>query len=482
MCSCVTNIACVYFHQKPNNAPTAVSRLDLLHILWTDKQVCIDRLHGNTPDKAMWKSHYYSDKAPGTAALALPGFAVAAIGLEVAAVPLDSPAGWLISSWVACASSLAIITALGAAALFAWLARRVPPRVALLTTVALFLGAAPLPYATMMFSHSLVVGCLAIALWALDREPVPNPNAEARVGTTPARCFWRGNRFNLLAGFACGWALASEYTAGLVIVGMTAIFLWGQRRRLAAFGLAALPPLLLIPAYSWACLGTPFALPYSYQASFPEMKEGLYAIKWPDATTAFNLLFSTERGLFFWSPFLLLAGVGYFKLFEKPSRWLWLCYSLPLLQILVISGRVWDWPAGPTLGPRYLAPMLPLLALPCALGFQRFPRIGTVLAVYSIGITVLATATNACPPFNIGNPLTNLHIPLFIKGEFSYSIGQHVLGLPPLVSFALYVAILAGGIWWLWRKLPATSPTTEPEPSERGTPVSLGRDAGTPEP
>jgi hypothetical protein len=184
------------------------------------------------------------------------------------------------------------------------------------------------------------------------------------------------------------------------------------------------------------------------------MKQGLYAIKWPDATTAFNLLFSTERGLFFWSPFLLLVGVGYFSMFQKPSRWLWLCYAVPLLQITVISGRVWDWPAGPTLGPRYLAPMLPLLALPCALGLQRFPRIGTLLAVYSIGITVLATATSACPPFEIGNPLTNLHIPLFLKGEFSYSIGQHVLGLPPHASFALYVAILSGGFWWLWRKLP----------------------------
>lgn len=274
------------------------------------------------------------------------------------------------------------------------------------------------------------------------------------MGLAKIKGWVRHHRYELLGGFALGWALASEYTAGLIVVGMIAVLLWRQWWRWVPVALGALPPLLLIPAYSWACLGTPFALPYSYHAYFPEMKEGLYAIKWPDAGTAFNLLFSTERGLFFWSPFLLLALVGCFRLFQRDLREMLLYYFLPVLQVLVISGRVWDWPAGPTLGPRYLAPMLPLLALPCAFGLLRFPRVGTVLVVYSIALTVLATATDACPPFWISNPLTHLHIPLFLKGQFSYSIGEHVLGLPPHVAFAVYVAFLAGGLWWLWRRLP----------------------------
>jgi len=114
------------------------------------------------------------------------------------------------------------------------------------------------------------------------------------------------------------------------------------------------------------------------------MKEGLYAIKWPDAETAYNLLFSTERGLFYWSPFLLLWVVGCLRLFKGTAREVVLFYCLPVIQIAVISGRVWDWPAGPTLGPRYLAPMLPLMALPCALGLQRFRWVGLLLVGYSI--------------------------------------------------------------------------------------------------
>lgn len=445
-------ISLIYFHQNIDSAPTALSRLDLLHAIANDHTLAIDKYEHNTPDKAKNNGHFYSDKAPGTVALALPAFYAGAMMLTAWDIPLDSDAGWLFTSWVACAGSLAVFTALGAVAMFAWLRQRVPPRIALIIAAALFLGAAPLPYATVMFSHSLAVGFIAIALWALDRQ---NGRCDfASLASLKFKNWLKHYRYELLAGFALGWALASEYTAGLIIVGMVVVLLWGQPWRLWPEALGALPPLLLIPAYSWACLGTPFALPYSYQASFPEMKEGLYAIKWPDAQTAFNLLFSTERGLFFWSPFLLLAVAGYFHLFKQNLRWMLLFYCLPVLQIMVISGRVWDWPAGPTLGPRYLAPMLPLLALPCAWGLMKFPRAGALLVVYSIGLTVLATATDACPSFSIGNPLTQLHIPLFLKGQFSYSVGEHVLGLPPYVSFALYLAMVAGGLWWLWRRLP----------------------------
>ena len=186
-------VAFVYSHQRRFDAPTPVSRLDLLHALVQEKTVCIDRYHTNTPDKAAWDGHYYSDKAPGTVALALPAFALAAYGLRVAEVDLDSPVGWRVSSWVACAGSIAVVTALGGVALFAWLRRHVAPRWALVTVLALFLGAAPLPYATMMFSHALVVGLLAIALWGIEKQQeadLLNPGVWSSAGGE--RGGWRG--------------------------------------------------------------------------------------------------------------------------------------------------------------------------------------------------------------------------------------------------------------------------------------------------
>jgi MFS family permease len=447
----------VYTHQRVFEAPTALSRLDLLHALVIRRTVCIDAYGENTPDKAVFGAKYYSDKAPGTAALALGPFLLAAGIMKVARIKLDSDSGWLFTSWAACAGSIGIVTACGGAALFGWLSRHVTPRSALVTTLVLFLAAAPLPYSTMLFSHALVVGLLCIAIWAITRQ--------GGCGFEQGACgvgHWLNARgWDLLAGFACGWALASEYTAGVALAGLLLWLASQGWRRAVPFCLAAVPPLLLIPLYSWACFGSPFILPYSLNASFPQMKEGLYAIKWPDAETAFNLLFSPARGLFFWTPFLIMAGVGYSKLVHIDWRLFWLTYAIPLLHIIVISGRTWDWPAGPTLGPRYLAPILPLLALPCALGVQRFPRLGIVLAGYSILITTVATLTNASPPFpGHPNPLFDLHLPMLLKGQLAPNLGT-VCGLPPWLSVVVFYAVLGGGIWWLWRRLP-------PEPAPGG--------------
>lgn len=517
-----------YMHQKRFNGPTPVSRLDLLHALVRQGTLQIDGYHNNTPDKAILNGRYYSDKAPGTAALALVPFAAAAGLLWAAGVSLDSSLGWLFSSWVACAGSIGLLTALGGVALFAWLSKHVPPRWALITTLALFLGAAPLPYATMMFSHALVVGLLAIAIWAIGKQrsevgsqraelkvrkeipsPWPSPLPEGARGSTLVAAHVSGqwsvvrgkgwswlkpNRWSLLAGHACGWALASEYSSGLIVVGL---FVWyvfsgtgvppvrtgtdGRDARATRFMdrvraawvrampfcVAAIPPLLLIPAYSWACFGNPFTLPYSLQASFPAMQEGVYAIKWPNPETAFNLLFTPARGLFFWTPFFVMAGFGYWHLVQRSRGLFWLTYLVPLLHIIVISGRTWDWPAGPAWGARLLSPMIPLLALPCAYGLKQFPWMGLPLAVYSILVTTLATLTDACLPFNShANPLIDLNIPLFLKGEFSPNLGM-VLGLPPYASVALYYVILMGGAWWLWRQLPEVGARVSGSVSER---------------
>jgi hypothetical protein len=108
----------IFVHQKHFNTASAVSRLDLLLALLSKQSFQIDSYHENTPDKAFFDEHYYSDKAPGTAALALPAFSIA-LAIWCPAEPVfDCKTGWLFSSWFACAGSIAILTALGAAALF----------------------------------------------------------------------------------------------------------------------------------------------------------------------------------------------------------------------------------------------------------------------------------------------------------------------------------------------------------------------------
>jgi hypothetical protein len=430
-----------YIHQKWFDSQTPVSRLNVLHSVFVHGTLAINAYHTNTTDKARVADRYYSDKAPGTVVLAFLPFAVSACILGISNVDLDS--GWLFSSWIACAGSISIVTALGGAMMFGFLCKYVNPIFALVSTLALFLGSAPLPYATMMFSHALVVGLIAIGIWAVDRG---GKIVERGEGVDNRNAYFCRHRWDFTAGCACGWALASEYSAGLSVGGIVIWLISVNWRRVIPFAMAALLPMLLIPFYSWLSVGDPFTLPYDHQASFPEMQEGLYAIRLPDAEIAWNLLFSPARGLLFWSPFLAMAAFGYARLLLQSKRLFWLSLTIPLVHIVVISGRAWDWPAGPTLGPRLLAHILPWLALPCAYGIERFKRVGVVLVGYSILLTMAATLTNACPSFSRHpNPIMDLHLPMITSGEFSPNLGS-AFGLPAYMSVFLYVAVAIGGV------------------------------------
>lgn len=402
-----------WVHQRNFTFATPVSRLLLLHAIVDDHSLAIDRCADKTPDKALAGGHYYSDKAPGTAALALAPFAITHRLLRQP----DSKSGWLATSWVACVVALAVPTALGAVALFGWLGRFVARRIALTVTLALFLSL-PWPYVTAMWSHGLVVGLIAVAVWAVNLfGPVPSQGR-----------LW-------LAGLCLGWALASEYTAGVVIVPLAG-WIVVKRPGWWRAAVAGVLPCLLIPAYSWATVGSPFTLPYSYQASFPEMERGLYAIQWPDLETTGRLLVSPTRGLFFWAPFLLLALA-----MRSPAGTPWLTLGVPFVLLVIIGGRTWDWEAGWCIGPRYLIPAIPLLALPCALAFSRWPAIGWPLAILSVAIMGVAVVGDAHPSKEHWAPLWDLHVPNLRAGKIGYTLGPAWL-LP---------VVIAGGWWLLWR-------------------------------
>lgn len=454
-------LALVFVHQGWFDSPTPASRLDLLFAVVADGTVRIDDYHENTPDKALHRGHYYSDKAPGTVALALPAFAAMHQLLRWLGLDTNDRTVWRACSWAACAFSQALPAAFGGVLLLAWLQRLVPPRPALIALVGLWLGSLALPYSTLLFSHAQVIGLISIAIWALRLfERVPD-------SSQPPVPPWR----LAVAGFALGLALASEYTAGLVVVGLLLDATVRHWRHLPFLVAGAVPPLLLIPGYSWLTLGTPFELPYSHQASFAEMGAGLYAIRWPDPVNLFRLLFGPTRGLVCWTPFLVMAGVGWRWMAHHRPRWLWLTYALPLLHVVVISGRTWDWQAGYTISARYLAPILPLLALPCGVGTRYWPCLGAPLAALSVALMALATVTDACPTYDLWYPLTELHLPRLLAGGFSPNLATALLGLPPYAGAAAFGLLIVSGTAWAWcavrgdRERPGRDPKPPAQPT-----------------
>jgi hypothetical protein len=445
-------LAFSYIHQNKYDVPTAASRLDLLHSLVRDKSFYIDAYHSNTTDKASYEGHYYSDKAPGVVLSSLPAFAITSLFLEKTGIDLDSKKGWLITSWVSCVFSQALPASMGAVSAFVWLSLFVTKREALITVAAVFLGGMPLIYSTMLFSHAQVVGLISIAMWAVSLF------AESKKAASELTKFERNEQTTsmpskvrmMLAGACCGLSLASEYTSGLVVIALAGYVMLRRFYGLRYFVLGASLFVTAIPVYSWITIQSPLSLPYSYQAVFPQMKQGLYAIKWPDTEVMLKLLFSPSRGLFYLFPFLSLAVLGYVALYRRSNSAFCFLYGVPLMLLIVISGRTWDWKAGICFGPRYLSPILPMLLLPCALAVSRWPKTAVLLAAYTIASTSLVSLTDACPDYDNDNPLVETNIPDLFEGRFSYNLGM-VLGLSNLEGAIVYLFFLLISFACLWQ-------------------------------
>lgn len=210
-----------YWHQRRFDLPTPVSRLDQLHAWVVQGTWNIDAYFGNTGDRAFYGGHFYSDKARGTVAVLFPAFLVGVALAEWTDAGVETREGWLMTSWSACAGAVAPLVAAGGVAFWRWLSRFVSERTALLGTLGLFLGAAPLPYSTILYSHALVIGLLATSLYSFQRH-VEMCSARASIGEEPGSPSasearppkvahsWSRSRWVWLSGLAAGWAAVSE--------------------------------------------------------------------------------------------------------------------------------------------------------------------------------------------------------------------------------------------------------------------------------
>ncbi|HEY0548972.1 MAG TPA: hypothetical protein VGF13_05185, partial [Verrucomicrobiae bacterium] len=283
-----------------------------------------------------------------------------------------------------------------------------------------------------------------IALWAGSAGIHRNRNGEIHL------IHFR----DCVAGCCCGLALASEFSAGIAVCGILLLFIIENPKRVFSLAVGMTPALSLIPVYNWVCFGTPLAFAYHHQAVFTEMHTGFFGInRFPDARSAYHMLFGVQQGLFVWSPVLLLALVGYGQMRRTPKELFLVTYWVPLLQVVAISAYFLPR-AGGTLGPRLLSSVLPLMALPVVLGIARFPRTGLMLTAISVLLTTFATVIDICIDPNIENPLLHYYVPTFLAQKFSPNLGS-VLGLPGYWSLLPMFLIIGFGIGFTWRDLSA---------------------------
>lgn len=421
------------FHQKHFDAPTPASRVDLLRAVSEEQTLSIDTYHTNTPDKAFYNGRYYSDKAPGLALAVLPVFIAGSHIADQSGVRIGTRENVRLSSWLSCALVIAPIVAAGSACLYSILRSYTDFRTAFWTTLFASLGGPVFPYATMLFSHSFVIGLIGIALylsWSLDR------------------CGAEAARRGFFIGLALGAAGVCEYSAGVIIISLVAFTFVNAPRAMpwVALGgcLGALPSLW----FNYHSFGSLTVLGYSFHSSFPEMKEGIMGISLPpDAGNVQRILFGSTRGFFFWSPIFLLAFAGWKSCCALAPTVAILTATVSFCQVILIGGY-WDWRAGPSLGARYLGPIVPFLTVMAGFGFRTFPRLGFLLGGLSIAISGLGTVVNATPKVQgVTSPLTQVILPELWQGHVAHNLGEAVFGANRtafLCSLAVCLILIAG--------------------------------------
>jgi branched-subunit amino acid ABC-type transport system permease component len=223
--------------------------------------------------------------------------------------------------------------------------------------------------------------------------------------------------------------------------------------------------------YNTAVFGGPLNLGYSNSELWVKQHHtGFMSLTLPQGEAAWGITFGVFRGLFVLSPLLLLALPGLALWWRsgqrRPEFWV---TATSVLAMLLFNSSSSMWWGGFAVGPRYLLPALPFMALPLAWvfiawGHQAWLKgITLLLSGWSLVATWgLTLAGQAFPSDTIRNPLVEYAWPNWQQGNLARNLGT-VLGLHGLWSLAplILLLVLFGLAWWLAnRRRTGTPPST----------------------
>jgi hypothetical protein len=177
------------------------------------------------------------------------------------------------------------------------------------------------------------------------------------------------------AGLFLAWATIARPPVAIVAIlfaGFVVIFF---RPALLRFLVWTLPPVIFAFSYNTIINGSPFVFGYQEGAgqffSFPRWEAIL------------GLLFSSGRGLFIYSPFLLLAPLGLWQGMKSPRKFFYLALAISFVGYTGIMAA-WGSLGGWAYGARMLTDTLPamcLLIIPAVEQLHGAPRAGLWIVI-----------------------------------------------------------------------------------------------------
>lgn len=424
--------------------PSQSARIGLTFSIVERGEFNIDRFvaEGRTVDWARSGGHYYSNKAPGPALLAVPLYFVQNRIQRALGVADDHPRARRFAMYVANVATSILPTLLALPLLFTMLGRRMglSPGWAFALCGTWAVGSLALPYSVMFFGHQSAAAFFTIGMCLtvleLEREGPPRPSVIA------------------LAGLAMGLAAISEYLA-IVLVGVWTVYLvWRTQlapRVLAAWAAGGAGPLAVVMVYHALCFGSPFTTAYSPSVLNPRF---VPIVTWelPSVDRLLDVTVRPWRGMFYATPVFALLLVGLERLRGerrgKPEL------IAAATGVLLYFGLIAAFPAafgGACIGPRYFTPALLMALLLVAAGARTVPLLFATLAALSTLLMFVATLTEPLPDEANMDPFRDVLFPMlarsdpnFMRNIFTYALGTSLPG-----ALLAYLALWAGLAVWL---------------------------------
>jgi hypothetical protein len=299
-------------------------------------------------DQSAIDGRKYSNKAPGAAFVGLPAYAFAR---WIVGPPSPHNMRVTLTAMRLLGSTLpAILLALCIAATAIRFGASEDR--ATFVVVAMLFGTPLFAYGLLFFAHALSAFALFGAFMLLYAESPRDLRPATR---------------DLVAGLLIGLAVLSEYPCAIPAAVLVACALPRLRFsggvRVVAGGL---PFAIALAMYNHFAFGHVFTLSSAHesQAIYREVAQhGLFGVGLPSPIIFLHLLADPAKGLFVFSPVLLLAFAGLRNAFATVPRSTFVALVATPLSILVTFAGYPNWFGGWTVGARYLVPALPFFAL-----------------------------------------------------------------------------------------------------------------------
>ena len=312
------------------------------------------------------RGHVVSEYPVGSALLALPFYVPAALG------PI-APEHSLVEELEKL--SAATIVALSAALVYLSARRLTTLGDAVVITAVYALGTSSLSESSQaLWQHGASQLALAAAFYCLVRGR-------------------REVRWVALAGFALAFAVISRPSDVLVALSLGLFVLIHDRRHLWAFLLGGVLPIGFQLWYNATYFGNPFRV--QFFASVAMAVQYISGSRGPWSSSAWDglagILLSPGRGLFIYSPVVLLSLLGLATAWRRGGDLLLRCAGPGVILTLLLYSKWGYWWGGFSYGPRLLADLTPVLALalypigPLVRTSRALKTAFVALAVWSIG-------------------------------------------------------------------------------------------------